>query len=270
MKIPQRVTAVLLTIFLTVTPSLLAASLEERVVSKTATSILEVSAQQSAAIVLWFDQNQNRGTSGLIASYQENPEFIYHTDIHGVLQKADWAKIYANTQAFTYDQALAGIVFLKQGKMDAAKKIFDFYYSQWQEERENFSGFWTVYSADPSPPLRWKKYEWRKGMGENVWMALFCLQYEKAVTDATEKTNSLDLAIAIGKWVSTLNHHEEGAVAMSPFNSSSETDFSKIYSVENNLDYYALLKALSVKAPAADLEYFTKEFSNLKNWLKTN
>ncbi len=219
-------------------------------------------AQQSAAIELWFGQNQNQGTSGLVSSYPNATGFIYHD---GVIQ--DWAKIYANTQAYTYDQALAGMTFLEQGNFAAAKRIFDFYYAQWQAEQASFNGFWTVYNTDQN--FHWKKYEWRKGMGESVWIGLFCLQYEKAVSDVAEKGKSLDLAAAIGRWASSLPH-KDGAVAMSPPNPGGNPDFGNIYSVENNLDYYVLTQALSSKAPAAsDRERFIGEFANLKNWLKT-
>ncbi len=218
--------------------------------------------EQKDQIYLWFSQNQQATPSGLIVSHPDDPGFIYHEGI-----QQEWAKILANTQSYTYDQALAGITMLKHGDTVGAKKIFDFFYSQQQLEGANFSGFWTVYNVDPG--FNWKRYEWRKGLGENAWLALFALQYFSSEQQPVEKQKALELATSIGKWIGTLPHHQ-GGVAMSPDNPGGSPNFGTIYSVENNLDYYALLKALlSQTLSQQDTQFFTTKFNSLKNWLKT-
>ena len=218
--------------------------------------------QQVNQIYLWFSQNQQASPLGLIASYPDDTGFIYHEGI-----QQEWAKIYGNTQAYTYDQALAGITMLKHGDAAGAKKIFDFYYSQWQAESGNFTGFWTVYNVDPA--FQWKRYEWRKGMGESAWMALFSLQYYSAQQEAAERQKALELATQIAKWIGTLPNHN-GAAAMSPDTPGGAPNFGTIYAVENNFDYYSLLKTLSTEASSQqDRQSFTANLNALKNWLKT-
>ncbi|MBI4353498.1 MAG: hypothetical protein HY593_06220 [Candidatus Omnitrophica bacterium] len=218
--------------------------------------------EKRSNLSLWFSKSQTAAPSGLIASYPDDKSFIYHEGI-----RQDWAKIYADTQAYTYDQALVGIAMLKEGNFQGAKKIFDFYHAEWQKEKANFSGFWTVYNVDPAS--HWKRYEWRKGMGENAWLALFALHYRTLAQDMGERKRALDLAAAIGKWLVTLPHHE-GAIAMSPPNPGGNPDYGTIYSTENNLDAYALFKALTAQPlNGKDKQLFTSELASLKSWLKT-
>lgn len=186
---------------------------------------------QSQAIYRWFLQNQADSTLGLVTSYPEHK---------GV-----------ETQAFTYDQALAGIVFLKQGDVKAAEKIFQFFYSEWDG-----NGFWTVYhSQKPNGP----KIEYMRIVGPTAWVGLFSLHYYSKTGDPL----ALRLATDIAHWIAGLPH-KTGGVAM-----GNEDIWKDIYSVENNLNYYALLKALSVKAESSsDRQLFQSEFSNLKKWFK--
>lgn len=201
----------------------------------------------------WFTYYQ--GTSGLIASHPDDTSFVYH---EGTV--ADWAKIFGYTQAYTYDQALAGISFLTVNNFSQAKKIFDFYFTEFQSSPV-FDGFWTVYNTEQD--FQWKKYEWRKGMGESAWIGLFAMQYYAFASDPAEKAKALELATGIGKWISSLAHHN-GGVAMGP-----SDQWALIYSTENNLDYYALSKILSEKAlNPLDRQLFSTENTNLKNWLR--
>ena len=110
----------------------------------------------------WTRENQNASPLGLVESYPDDPTL--------------------QNQGFTYDQALAGILMLEQGDKKGARKVFDFFNSQWEGE-----GFW-----------------------------------------------------------------------------------SNIFSVENNLSNYAVLKTLSSKAATqADRQFFSNELKGVTNWLKT-
>lgn len=201
----------------------------------------------------WYMSHQ--GSSGLIPSYPDNQSFIYHEG-----NIADWAKIYAYTQAYTYDQAVTGIALLDTGNTSQAKKIFDFYYNEYKSAA-NFDGFWTVYNTDIN--FQWKKYEWYKNMGENAWLAFFVLHYRDATSDPVEKQKALEVATAIGKWISTLPHYHGGVAK------SAQGDWASVYAVENNLDYYTLSQVLSNEAASAsDRQLFATEHENLKNWLK--
>lgn len=204
--------------------------------SSTSSQLLAESASASpdaTAIYAWLTGNQQASPLNLISSYPADPGIV--------------------NQAFTYDQALSGMVMLKQGDVAGAKKIFDFYNSQWDG-----TGYWTVYNTqDLSGP----KIEYDRIMGPNAWIALFALQYNSTTKDPA----GLDLATKIGKWIRTLPH-QNGGVAMG----ESGTFWADKFSTENNLDYYALLKILSVKASSrADQRIFKSELSLVKGWLKT-
>jgi hypothetical protein len=165
-------------------------------------------------------------------------------------------------QAFTYDQALAGMVMLNQNSdagMAGAKAILDFYRAQWDG-----TGFYTVYNSATSqgPWL-----EDRKEMGANAWIGLFCVQYYLA----TGNSNAFDLARKIAKWIQTLPSRN-GARAMGVNNPSDPKNPGVLFSVENNLDYYALLTNLNKVLPATDPDKasFQAEAASIKSWLKND
>lgn len=217
----------------------------------------------AGSIAPWFSQNQAATATGLVVSHPDDTDFIYHEG-----HVADWAKIYANTQGYTYNEALAGITMLNAGNLAGAKSVFDFYYSEFQKEKDNFSGFWTVYNVDPN--FQWKRYEWRKGMGENAWFGLFCLWYESRATDPAEKQKALELSTALARWIATKVPHLEGAVAMGPLQPEAQVNFGTLYSTENMLDYGALLRELLKKSlSASDAALFSAESTGIKDWLRT-
>ncbi len=188
----------------------------------------------SYAAYQWISDNQAQSPLGLVESYPQDGNI---------------------NQGFTYDQALAGMTLLSQGDSAGAKKIFDFYNSQWDG-----TGFWTVYNTQS---VNGSKVEFAKIMGPNAWMGLFCLSYYRETGD----TNALDLAVNIGHWISSLPH-SAGGVAMGA-DIPGNPNWGQIYSIENNLDYYAFLNLLVTKAPLqTDRDLFKTEFTNLKQWFQ--
>lgn len=226
--------------------------------SATPTPPVDTSAKTHA----WLAELQAATTTGLVASHPDDQSFIYHEGI-----VAEWAKVYNFTQAFTYDQAITGITMLDARNLAGAKKIFDFFYKEWQKEGSDFKGFYTVYNIDTAN--QWKKYEWRKGSGESAWMGLFALRYSQKAATVEEKTKGAALAVSIGKWLKTLPH-SDGAVAMGANDPAGKPNRGALYSTENNLDYYALLRNLSESTlvNAEDKAIFASEQAALKNWLK--
>lgn len=173
-----------------------------------------------------------------------------------------------NDEAFTYSQATAGIVMLNQEDLVDAGKIFNFYNSEWFNPSDGApaeSGFFTVYDKNWGATPGHGRVEYNKIMSPTAWIAIFSLQYYAKTGDE----RALTLATHIGKWIQTLPH-QDGGVAMSTDNPSGVPNYGKIYSVENNLTYYALLNNLSVQAKTdADRQSFTTEKANLANWLRT-
>lgn len=154
-------------------------------------------------------------------------------------------------QAFTYDQAVAGIVMLKQGDTASAAKILDFFKSQWDG-----SGLYTVYNAQT---LNGWTIEQEKILGPNAWIALLAVQYHVVTGDAS----ALDFAVEIARWAMTLPH-TQGGVSMG----EAGTDWVDRYSVENNLSYYAVTRLLASMAPDdADRAAIAQERDQLKQWL---
>lgn len=196
--------------------------------------LLQPAALNASATLIynWISENQKASPLGLVASYPNDAALT--------------------NQAFTYDQALSGLLLLQQADTVTAKKIFDFYNSQWDG-----SGFWTVYNTQS---VNGSKVEYDKIMGPNAWIALFALKYYSKTGDA----NGLDLATKVGKWIKNLPHRDGGSAM------GSNAFWSTKYSVENNLNYYAVLKILAVKAAIqSDRQLFVSERNGVKNWLKT-
>lgn len=213
--------------------------------------------QTAVKVAAWFAANTGSTPSGLAVSHPDDPNFVYHNGI-----VAEWAKIPANTQAYSYDQALAGMTLLDGGQAAAAKRIFDFFHVEWQKEGTAFNGFYTVYNVDPA--IHWKRYEWRKGMGENAWIALFALRYHAAAADPAEKAKALGLAKAVASWIGTLPH-KDGIAAMSP---ASDAQFGRVYSAENNLDYYALLDGLAARSSGTERDGYLARAKGVKDWFR--
>lgn len=184
----------------------------------------------------WLVSNQASSPLGLVESYPQDSN--------------------AN-QGFTYDQALAGIAMLKNDDDANAAKIFNFYNSQWDG-----TGFWTVYNTQA---IDGSKIEYAKVLGPNAWIAIFAMTYYKETGDG----RGLDLATSIGHWIRSLPH-QDGGVAMGVDNPGSNPNWGTIYSVENNIDYLAVLELLVKKATlTADRALFQTELTNLKTWFQT-
>ena len=191
--------------------------------------------QDAYAIYHWLAQNQNTSPIGLVTSYPDDPGL-------GPLN-----------QAFTYDQALAGIMMLAKGDKGSAKKLFNFYNSQWDG-----NGYYTVYNTkDPNG----YRVESSRVMGPTAWVALFSLQYYSATGDKT----ALNLAVKVAKWIQGLPHQNGGAAMGAGF------PWGNIFSTENNLDYYAVLNILSrTPISSADRKLFSNELNGVKSWLKNS
>lgn len=182
----------------------------------------------------WIKANQQASPYGLLESYPEDAG--------------------AEHQGFTYDEAVAGMLLLKQGDLGGAKQILNFFKSRWQG-----SGFLTVYNTqDPNG----NAVENDRILGPTAWVGLFALQDYASTKDGA----SLDLALKIGKWALTLPRMD-GGVAMG----AAGTFWADKFSVENNLDAYALFNSLAKRAvSAADRTLFAAEAAKVKSWLLTS
>jgi len=151
----------------------------------------------------WLLVHRNRGT-GLLVSFE------------GDAAVKDWA--------FTYDQALAAIVFSVKGQPEHARRIFDFYRSA---PRTDDGAILNAYYASGGGPA-----EYIAHAGPNIWMGLAVLQY----THRTQDRAYVGLATDIAAWLETLVDAEGG------FRGGPTVTW---YSTEHHLDAYAFYKMLA-------------------------
>jgi hypothetical protein len=150
----------------------------------------------------WLSTHQNNRT-GLVVSF-EGDENI-----------RNWG--------FTYDQALASMVFVRFGAYDRAREIFDFY--RRAEKIDN--GAWTnAYDVSDG-----RAAEYIAHVGPNVWLGLAVLQYTRRTGDKAY----LDIAQAIARWLDGLRDAEGGLKGGKTVTWCS---------TEHNLDAYAFYRML--------------------------
>lgn len=151
----------------------------------------------------WLMLHQNNRT-GLVTSFEGDD---------GV---RDWA--------FTYDQALAAIVFTKAGRMREAEKILDFYCKA--ASKIDSGGFANAYYASTGETV-----EFIAHAGPNIWLGLAALHH----ADKTGNTKYLALAKEIGRWLGGLRDAEGGLRGGAALT---------WYSTEHNLDAYGFYSML--------------------------
>ncbi len=150
----------------------------------------------------WLAQHQNNKT-GLVASFEGDQDI------------GDWA--------FTYDQALAAIVFIKEGNLEDARRIFDFYLRAAKDDSGAFLNAYYASNGDPA--------EYTAHTGPNVWLGLALLQYAYTTKD----TRYMGLVRSIASWLETVKDNEGGLKGGKSFS---------WYSTEHNLDAYAFYSML--------------------------
>ncbi len=143
----------------------------------------------------WITTRQNL-RSGLVLSYEGDA---------GLKQTA-----------FSYDQALAAIVFTLYDRSDRAARILDFYLAQARKDKPFYNGYYTNGSV----------FEYIRHSGPNAWLGLAALNY----TQKTGKQTYLKVADQAAVFLLEMMD-EEGGVKGGPENSW--------YSTEHNLDSYA-------------------------------
>ena len=174
----------------------------------------------------WVRVHQNPRT-GLIASFEGDGEL--------------------GDQAFTYDQALAAIVFSHFKDYALARKILDFYLGQAKKEQVFYNGYY-VSTGEVS--------EFVIHSGPNLWLGIAVLQYTKLSGD----NKYLPLARDIAGWMLKLQKEDkEGGLRGGP-----QTNW---YSTEHNLDGFAFFDMLyRINSEAA----YRKAAQDTLLWLKNH
>jgi len=161
----------------------------------------------------WLLNQMNQNT-GLVESYRPTVDLML------------------NNQAATYDQALAGLVFLVLDDAKNAKKILEFYENKW--DGKGFCNFYFTLDGESG-------IESTRHLGPNMWIALLALHYERI----TGQRDYRQLVCDMVSWAMTLPHYKGGA-AMSD-KDEWRAPWSKVVSTENNIDYYSVLNILEAR-----------------------
>ncbi len=125
---------------------------------------------------------------------------------------------------FTYDQALAAIVFLRNGDVGRARQIFDFFLSAQKVDSGAFANAYFVSSGEVA--------EYAAHAGPNIWLALALCHYSHESHDVITYSPLLQ---DIVNWLERLKDKEDGLRG---------GERLSWYSTEHNLDAYALYQML--------------------------
>lgn len=189
-----------------------------------------------------FLGKQQSEINGLIESYRGTSVYTYDLFSRdfcvgrgGVL----------DCQSFTYDGALAAMAFILAGKTDNARKMLNAYRKEFYKPKDDVLGLCNAYRTDKNDEdgLMVGIDGVKIHVGPMMWVSMAALHY----TAVTDDLQYLGFIIETVKWARQQNHWDfpdgsKGGVSMGY---GWGTDWSKVYSTENNIDYYAVLSMLN-------------------------
>jgi hypothetical protein len=170
-------------------------------------------------------------------------------------------------QASTYEQAAMGLLAIRFGDMEHAGALLQFFRKTWAAgpetsgPRHGIRGLANFYNADFGS----EGVEKTIHSGPNAWVGLFAAR----LANATQDREALGLALDIEYWMVNVVPHEKGGIAMGLRDDPYGATWSRIYSTENNLSYYAFLTEL-LRSPVIDKAQrvaITQERDHVENWL---
>ncbi|MCD6583662.1 MAG: PilZ domain-containing protein [Candidatus Omnitrophica bacterium] len=145
--------------------------------------------------------------------------------------------------AFTYDQALAVIVFILFKDNSKARKVLDFYLNQIENKKPIYNGYYTNGGI----------FEYVVSSGPNAWIGLASLNYVKF----TNERRYLKIAKAVADFLLKMMDKEGGIRGGPNF---------YWYSTEHNLDCYAFFKMMG---ELTNNSYYLDVSQKIKRWIDT-
>jgi hypothetical protein len=169
-------------------------------------------------------------------------------------------------QASVYEQAAVGLLALRVGDTARAQGLAKFLGEKWaaeplRPERNGMFGLANFYNAE----FGTGGIEQTVHSGPNAWVGLFAARLANTTNDPEPRKLALDIAY----WLANGVPHAGGAVAMGPRDDPHGAPWSRVFSTENNLSYYAMLTEL-LRSPALEKEQrvsLTQERDRIENWL---
>ncbi|MDR2427264.1 MAG: hypothetical protein LBD46_08840 [Endomicrobium sp.] len=194
-----------------------------------------------ANVTKFFDR-QTSSLNGLVESFRGTSIYSYDifTNVFAYGKKGT-----LDAQAFTYDGAIAALAYLVCDQPQKAANILKVYQTEFYCVKNERYGLFNSYRMDK------ESTKWglpigidgdRMHVGPTVWVAIAAIQY----TAVTGKPDFLPFIIDICKWTEHVEHYRlksghRGAVSMGY---GWGPNWAKVYSTENVVDHYALLKMI--------------------------
>ncbi|MBN1823952.1 MAG: hypothetical protein JW803_06520 [Endomicrobiales bacterium] len=191
--------------------------------------------------VMFLDRQQS-DVNGLVESFRGTSSYAYDLFTRSFCYGRGGA---LDCQSFTYDSAVAAMAYMLAGKFDKAAKILRAYQKEFYREKEGGVGLYNSYRTDirgSSGALAAGIDGNRIHIGPVMWVAVAAIQY----TAITGDTEFFSFIVDTVKWAQHLEHFtfldgERGGASMG---FGWGPDWSRVFSTENNVDYYAVLKML--------------------------
>lgn len=234
---------------------------------------------KNAEQIAEFLQSQKSLTTGLIQSYNGSSPYLYDS-IRKVFELRDTG--YLDNQAFTYDLALSVIAFSLIKDFKSAADILGILENNFHQGKYGKIGLFNSYKTDRFIN-EWKELALgidgdRIHAGPNLWVGISSFHYSIISGDI----RFFPLCVEIIKWaIHRLNHFtfadgQRGGISMGY---GWGPDWSRTFSTENNVDYYALLRMMKsgCNAPALKrliessgllLNEIQNEMKSIERWLK--
>jgi hypothetical protein len=233
------------------------------------------------ATLTFLDTERSENT-GLVESFHGSSPYYfdaasnqYYPDKAGILDQ----------QGFTYDLALAIMVYTLNGQFDRAKRMLTIMRDNFYVEKNGNKGLLNSYiiadfNTSEENGLDMGIDGDRIHVGPNMWLALSALQYDQF----SGRKDFLPFELDLARWAYDLPHFQfadgsRGAVCMG---SGWGPDWSMVFSSENIIDNYAVLKWLEKIYDQADekvrgifvqknfsLREIQFEMACIKKWLVT-
>lgn len=226
-----------------------------------------------------FYDRQTSSVNGLVESYRGTSNYSYDLFSRSFIVGA---KGILDAQAFVYDSSIASLSYILAGQSKKAERIFRIFQREFLASKGEHYGLCNAYKTDV-PRKRWGLTPGLDGnrvhLGPNMWVAIAVLQYSAI----TGKTDFVPFLLDMVKWAKNIKHHQfsngtKGAPSMGY--GWQPPDWSTVYSTENVVDYYAVLKMLKyiynnsnkdVKPMFEKAKYSLKdideEMENIERWL---
>lgn len=195
------------------------------------------------SILLHLNKHSNPST-GLVESYQGTSGCYFDEASQQYYKQKDGL---LDQQAFTYDLALAVMMYTINKQNDRAEQILRILKNNFYSLKNGYSGLLNSYRTSEFDI--WGEDTLLAGIdgdrihvGPNMWVALAALQY-----DRINHTNKyLSFAIDIARWAYDLPHFKfaDGTRGVASMGSGWGPDWSTVYSTENVIDNYAVLNML--------------------------